>query len=148
VESVLRGIVGNPSGSEGPMFRVLNGFNKHFCKRRFVIAFGAYGNVVFLVYAPHLEDALDECIDHIADPKNHLTGLLSDEHVNHEYKLLIAEGKDEETAYTEATVDTISGGNCGNYLNNWEVNLLVENPDRRTLKEIVERFDNHHGCEC
>ena len=127
------------------MFQVINGWNKHFCKTRFVLAFGAYGNVVLMTYSPHLEDALDECIDWIAE---HAKGLLCDDAVNETYNRLIAEGKDAETAYQEATVDTTSGGNCGNYLNSWEVQILAENPDRRTLKEIVANFDNHRGPEC
>ena len=139
---------GIPPLPKGSMFRVLNGWNKYFYNQRFVLAFGAYGNVVFLVYADNLDDGLDECIDWIADEKNGVKGLLCDEHVNSEYNRLIAEGKDEETAYTEATVDTISGGNCGNHLNGWEVQILAENPNRRTLKEIVAEYDNHHSPEC
>lgn len=120
------------------MFAVVNPGDKHFAKNRWCLAFGAYGSNVLLVWANHLEDALDECIDWIAD---HAPGLLCVNEVAEAYQRAIAEGKDEETAYTESTVDTICAGNCGNYINSWEVQILAENPDRRTLKEIVRDFD-------
>lgn len=102
--------------------------------QRFVLAFGSHGWTVCLVWADHLEDALDECIDWIAD---NAPGLLRDEQVRGEYNRLIAEGKSEDEAFEESTADMTCGGNYDNYIASWEWRLLAENPDRQTLKDIV-----------
>lgn len=95
---------------------------------------GAYGWTSVLVWADHLEDALDECIDWVAE---NAPGLLADESVREEYDRLAKErglspesGEEEwETVRTEAESDTTHGGNCGHYLLSWEVQVY-ENPSR------------------
>ncbi len=48
----------------------------------YVLYFGAYGWTQLRVWANHLEDALDECIDWIVD---NAPGLLADDQVAEEY---------------------------------------------------------------
>lgn len=118
-------------------FHPINSRTRNSCGRnpnRYVIAFGAYGWTVCLVWADHLEDALDECFDWAED---NAPGLFCDDSVNEEYNRAIAEGKSEDEAYEKSTVDTICAGNYGHYMPAWEVHLVCENPDRKTLKEIV-----------
>lgn len=105
--------------------------------KRWVLAFGAYGNHVLLVWANHLEDALDECLDWISE---NAPGLLCDNEVVECYQAALKDGKNDYTAWEDATVDTICGGNSGHYINSWECMILAENPDRSTLKEIIDRF--------
>jgi hypothetical protein len=80
-----------------------------------------------------LEDALDECVDWIAD---NAPGLLADEAVNKEYARLVAEGMPEDRAHEEATADTTCAGNYGNYLNSWEWCIVVEDPTRARVIEV------------
>ncbi len=114
----------------------VNPTDSHFTRKRFILSFGAYGWTQLLVWANSLEDALDECIDWIVDNE---PGLLADEQVNEAYAAAIAAGKDEETAHTEATADTISGGNAGNYLLAWEMQIVSENPSRALILELQGR---------
>lgn len=119
-------------------FHPINSRTRNSCglhPQRFVLAFGAYGRTVCLVWADHLEDALDECIDWA---KDNAPGLFCDDSVNEEYNRAIAEGKSEDEAYEKSTVDTICAGkrHC-RYMLAGDVHLVCENPDRQTLKEIV-----------
>jgi hypothetical protein len=120
------------------MFTVVNPNDKHFTRNRYCLAFDAYGSHMLLVWANGIEDALDECIDWIAD---HAPGLLADEQVAHEYQRLIAEGVSEEDANTQSTIDITCAGNNGHYILSWEWTIVAENPDRKTLKEIISRCD-------
>lgn len=104
--------------------------------KRWVLGFGAYGNVVLLVWANHLEDALDECIDWIAE---NVKGFLCDDEVARVYNDEIAKGVDSDTAWENATVDTTCGGNIGHWIHSWEWTILAENPDRKQLKEIIKQ---------
>jgi len=117
-------------------FHVINSTDRDWTKHRFVLAFGAYGWTVCLVWANHLEDALDECIDWIADNK---PGLLYDEAVQRAFQAAIAKGKSEEDAIAEAETDMTCAGNNGRYIASWDWTILAEDPDRKTLKEIVTR---------
>ena len=89
-------------------------------ERRFLVTLGAYGDTLLIVWARCDQDALDEAIDWCVDNE---PGLLCDEAVADEYREAIAEGLDEDDARERAEVDTICGGNCGNYLRAWEVGI-------------------------
>jgi hypothetical protein len=120
------------------MFTVVNPHDKHFTNNRYCLAFDAYGSKALLVWANSIKDALNECIDWIAD---NAPGLLADEQVEEEYHRLIGQGETPEQAHDHATVDTTCAGNEGHYILSWEWMILTENPDRKTLKEIVKRYD-------
>ncbi len=114
---------------------------------RFVLCFGAYGWTRLMVWADHLEDALDECVDWIAE---HAPGLLMDEQVAEAYKeafdAAIAEGMSEEDAdehaREEAETDMTCAGNCGNYLASWEWGIVAENPTRAQVLEMLGRVQS------
>lgn len=73
-----------------------------------------YGQPYYvLVGERHLEDALDEAVDHLAE---HAPELLADEQVKEEYDRLVEEGNPEEEAQEEAEIDTICAGDCGHYV--------------------------------
>jgi hypothetical protein len=113
---------------------IVNPLERHNTTNRFVLHFGAYGWTRLLAYADNLEDALDECVDWIAE---HAPGLLADDTVAEEYERLIAEGMDEDEAREEAEVDTTIAGNAGHYLNSWEWGILAENPTRAELLALA-----------
>ena len=117
-------------------FHVINPTDKDWTPSRFVLGFGAYGWTVCLVWANHLEDALDECIDWITD---NAPGLLCNEAVEQQYNYAIGKGLTEEEAWETATEDVTTGGNHGDHIISSEWFLLAENPDRATLKSIVAR---------
>ena len=108
----------------------------HYRYRPFVLAFGAYGDTVLLAYGHYLEDALDECIDWIADKA---PGLLMDDQVAEAYDECIAEGMSEEDAQQEAESDMTIGGNNGHYIASWEWCIIQEEPTRDELIAIAKR---------
>ncbi len=103
-------------------------------RERYVLWFGAYGTTYLMVWANNLTDALDECVDWIAE---NAPGLLMDEQVNEAYREAIAEGKTEDQAIEHAEMEMTSAGNCGNYLASWEWGIALENPTRAQLLEFV-----------
>jgi hypothetical protein len=113
---------------------LVNPSDRDYTKHRYVLAFGAHGWTVLVAWASHLEDALDECVDWIAE---HAPGLLADEQVAEAYREAIAEGHDEETAQELATVDTTCAGNAGHYLLSWEWTIVCVDPSRAELKSIL-----------
>jgi hypothetical protein len=112
----------------------INSSDKHFTSNRYILAFGAYGWTQLMVWANNLEDALDECVDWIAE---NAPGLLCDDEVAELYKEAIAEGKSEEEAREESEMDTTVAGNCGHYLHSWEWNIVAENPTRQEIKQML-----------
>lgn len=100
----------------------------------YVLAFGAYGSTQLLVYAGSLEDALDECVDWIAE---NAPGLLCDDMVNAEYRLAIAEGCSEDDAHERATADMTCAGNCGNYIASWEWAIVLDRASPREISAYV-----------
>jgi len=142
----------------------INSSDKSWTRHRYVLAFGAYGDTRLLVWANSLDDALDECVDWIAD---NAPGLLADDQVAEEYERLMSEGKTctrcwngaygddvgecldckgegiisltEEEAHEEATIDTTCAGNCGNYILSHEWMILAEDPDRATMLALLGR---------
>lgn len=103
-------------------------------KHRFVLWFGACGGAKLFVNANSLEDALDECVDWIAD---NAPGLLCDDTVNEAYNEAISAGKSEEEARDEAEADTTCAGNNGHYLLSWEWGLVCEDPSFAELRALV-----------
>ena len=116
-----------------PKIIVANPSDKAWTRKSWLLEFGADADTKILAYANSLEDALDECIDWIADNE---PGLLADDLVNEAYQEAIESGLDEEEAHEQATVDTTCGGNAGNYLHSWEWQIRAENPSKRLLIEI------------
>lgn len=106
---------------------IVNPGERDWTRHRFILAFGAYADTSLMVWADSVDDALDECVDWIAE---HAPGLLADEAVADEYQRGIAEGLDEEAAQDAATVDTTCAGNCGHYLHSWEWSVVSEDPSR------------------
>ena len=109
----------------------INANDKDWTSHQFVLCFGAYGTIWLLVNANHLSNALDECIDWLAE---NAPGLLCDEQVAEAYNEAIAAGKTEEKAYNEALTDVTTGGNCGNHIMSWEWSIAAEDP---TSAELV-----------
>lgn len=114
----------------------VNSSDKDWKKHRFILAFGAYGDTLLMVWANSLDDALDEAVDWIAD---HAPGLLADDAVKEAYEEAIREGKSEEAAQEAAEMDTVTAGNNGHYLHSWEWNIVAEDPTREQVLEIQRR---------
>lgn len=112
---------------------IVNPTDRAWTKHRYILRFGAYGDHVLMVYANGLGDALDECVDFLAD---RWPGLLADEAVQEDYEAAIAEGLDEEQAYELSTEDTTCAGNNGHYLASWEWGIVAEDPSREDVKAI------------
>lgn len=111
--------------------------SRHSGEHRFILAFGAYGDTMLLVYADHLDDALVECVDWIAE---NAPGLLADDEVHEEYNRLVSEGASEEDAQEEASIDTTCAGNAGHYLNSWECTIVAdENTRREVILDLIAR---------
>lgn len=115
--------------------------NKLHCANRrdrsqkaFVLAFDAYGSTRILAYADHLEGALDECVDWIAENK---PGLLMDEAVSDAYLEARGEGMSEEKAQEEAEVDMTCAGNACPYLASWEWAIVGEDLTPAQISEVT-----------
>jgi hypothetical protein len=130
VEKVIK--IGEGCGRE---IVLVNPDDKSWTSHRYILCFGAYGWTRLMVWANHLDGALDEAIDWIAD---NAPGLLANDEVQEAYEAAIAEGKSEEEAAEEAEEDTTRGGNCGHYLNSWEWGILAEDPTREDLKNLIK----------
>jgi len=102
--------------------------------RAFILCFGAYGETRLLVYARHLEDALDECVDWIAE---NAPGLLMNDQVAEAYHEAIAEGKSEEEAIEEAECDMTIAGNAGDYIASWEWGIVGEDLTPKQIADYV-----------
>lgn len=111
------------------MLHIVNPSDKGWTSHRYILSFGAYGDTHLLVWANHLQDALDEAIDWLVD---NAPGHIVDDQVNEAYAEAIAEGKSEDEAYEIAEEDTTSGGNCGNHILSYEWSM-IEDPDRETV---------------
>ena len=108
--------------------------DRRFFRRGYVLWFGAYGATYLHVFADNLEEALDTCVDWIAD---HAPGLLADSEVSEEYQAALAEGLSEDEARERSEIDTTIAGNCGNYLHSWEWGILTEGISGRDLIALV-----------
>lgn len=126
--------IGTSSSSFGRNVILVNPSDRGWTRHRYVLWFGDCGTTYLMIWANSLDDALDESVDWIAE---HAPGYLADESVHEEYNRLIAEGKSEDEAREEAEMDTVTGGNAGNYLNSWEWGLALENPTRQELDEFL-----------
>ncbi len=115
---------------------IVNGNDRAWSKHRFILAFGAYGDTRLMVWADHLETALDVAIDWIAD---NAPGLLADAAVNEAFKEAKDQGLSDDQAMDQATIDTTCGGNCGNYLNSWEWCIVAEDPSRGEILAMQGR---------
>jgi hypothetical protein len=112
---------------------IVNPGDRSWTRQRFILAFGDMGWTKLLVWANSVDDALDEAVDWIED---HAPGLLCDDEVTEAYEAAIAEGKSEEEAMAEATVDTTCAGNHGRYLNSQHWTIWAENPTREQIKTL------------
>lgn len=109
------------------------GLSRYGSERAFILWFGAYGETRLLVYARHLEDALDECVGWIAD---HKPGLFCDDAVEADYLEGISEGLSEDEAIEQAEADmTVCDG--GHYLAPWEWGVLGEDLTPKQIADYV-----------
>ncbi len=113
---------------------IVNPRDRDWTRHRYILCFGAYGWTKLMVWANSLDSALDEAVDWIVD---NAPGLLADEQVAEEYARAIAEGMSEEEALEEAEVDTTCAGNCGNYILSHEWGVVVEDPTRAQVLELM-----------
>ncbi len=120
----------------------VNGSDRDWTHHRYILCFGAYGWTRLMVWANSLDDALDEAVDWLAD---NAPGLLCDDEVNEEFKRLKEEDgqqllpfKTDEQLWEEVTIDTTCAGNCGHYLNSAEWGIVVEDPTREQVLELVK----------
>lgn len=130
----------------------VNPSDKDWTRQRYVLWFGAYGSTRLVVWANHLEDALDEAVDWIEE---HAPGLLADEQVREAYVEALAEaaanGEDPEdedmiaAAQQVAERDTTCAGNHGRYINSWEWGIVAENPTRADILELQGRQPHSRG---
>lgn len=112
----------------------VNGSDSDWTSHRYVLAFGAYGSTRLMVWANGLEDALDECVDWIAEYR---PGLLYDDEVAEAYQEALDAGESEESALEMAEIDMIRAGNCSNYVASWEWCIVAEDPTRAQIKEML-----------
>ena len=117
----------------------VNPGDQDWAQSRYILAFGAYGDTLLMAWANSLDDALDECIDWIAD---NAPGLLCDDAVAEEYQARLAEGMSEEEAQEAAELDTTCGGNYGHYILSWEWGIVAENPTRDEILTIQGRKEH------
>lgn len=155
--------------ARGPGYElvIVNPGDRSWTKHRYVLAFGAYGWTKLMAYANSLGDALDECVDWIAE---HAPGLLADDAVEEAYREALEGGEapcsecdgdggcssegagmceacggsgvrrmTEEEAREEAEVDTTCAGNSGHYLLSWEWTIVAEDPSRAEMMDILGR---------
>lgn len=119
----------------------INFSNRHWTSSRFILCFGAYGDTMLMVWANHLDDALDECVDWISE---NAPGLLCNDEVNEIYRdelgRLLASGMSDENAeseaYETATQDVTTAGNYGDHILSYEWNIVCENPTREQIKDL------------
>lgn len=105
--------------------------------RRYVLWFGAYGATRLMVYAGHLEDALDQCVDWIAV---NAPGLLANDEIQEEYARLVASGMNPEEAEEEASQDATIAGSHGDHLHSWEWGIVSAEVDRAGMKAILKDY--------
>ena len=116
-------------------------FSERHTYDNYMLWFGACAPTYLLVWAPNLEDALDECIDWI---KEHAPGLLCNDTVNEAYQYKLAEclelGIEQETAEERAIeyaeTDVTTGGNCGDYIMSDDWGIRGENLTAAELKNL------------
>lgn len=108
----------------------LSGYNRD---KPYILWFGACGPSKLLVYARHLQDALDECVDYIAE---HLPGLLCNEMVEEAYNEAKSRGLSDDQAYDESLCDITTGGNCGDHILSWEWGIVAEDPTPKQIADI------------
>jgi hypothetical protein len=109
---------------------VVNASDRDWTKHRYLLAFGAYGDTVLMVWANSLDAALDEAIDWLVV---NAPGHIVDAQVYDEYKHCIDSGMSEDDAREAAEADTNCGGNCGNYILAYEWQVLAEDPTRAEI---------------
>ena len=109
---------------------IVNPNDRDWTRGRYVLWFGACGPTALMAYANSLDDALDECVDWIAE---HAPGLLANDAVDAAYSEAVAAGKSEEEAIEEAETDITRAGNAGDCLLSWEWGIALENPTRAQL---------------
>lgn len=124
-------------------------FNDHnFHDQMFVLWFGGDGISAryVVVFANHLEDALEEGIDYVAE---NYPGLLANEQIVEEYNRLRQEFVDEHerepddeeemALQEEAEVDTTTDGQ-GNAIMSDHWGISMENPSLQDLVDFVNRY--------
>lgn len=122
---------------------VANPHDREYTRARFVLHFGAYGWTHVLVYADHLEDALDEAVDWLEE---HAPGLLVSREEERELlceaaenhgltmeQVEAAQAEGDYSVWDDATVDLTCAGNHGRYLASYEWGIVITNPNKAEL---------------
>ena len=119
--------------------------NKDWSADRFILAIGMYSPDYVMVWG-HLEDCLDQMIDWLAEER---PGYMA---ANREafdvvLKERLAELKEayptddeselEDKAWDASLDGWTLGGNCGDIIESDEWSIYAENPDRRTVKDLI-----------
>jgi hypothetical protein len=113
---------------------LVNADDHYLWKHTYVLAFGAYGDTILMAYANSLDNALDECIDWLAE---RAPGHIIDAQVEEAYHQARNEGLSEEEAQERAEEDTTVGGNYGQHIISAEWSIVAEDPTEEQLAEIA-----------
>lgn len=117
---------------------IVNSSDRDWTKGRYILAVGdGFSKDLFMIWADHLEDALDACVDYLEE--NDMEGIFADDYIGSEVERLISEGMEEDEAFTEASVDHMSAGNHGRWLSCDDWLLVAENPTRAEILELQGR---------
>jgi hypothetical protein len=115
--------------------KIANFDDRHWVRdrNRYILQFGAYGSVRLMVFANHLEEALDIAIDWLAE---NAPGLIANDQRDEAFAEAISEGKTEEEAWIYAEEDLTIGGNCGDCIISHEWAIVAENPTREQINSL------------
>jgi len=113
--------------------RIINPTDSDWTTERFILWFGAYGEERHMVWANHLQDALDESIDWLAE---NAPGYLCNEEVNEAYQEAVNDGMSEEDAFDHSVTDVTTGGNASDHILSYQWGIVAENPTRAQILEL------------
>ena len=115
---------------------LVNPTDRSWTRNRYILWFGGCAPTYLMVWANSLENALDECIDWLAE---HAPGHLMNDEVAEAYQNALNNGMDEDEANEAAVTDMTCGGNCCHYIASWEWGIVAENPTRQEVLSIIGR---------
>ena len=113
--------------------KIANFGDRHWTRDRFILQFGPYGDVLLMVFADHLHDALDTAIDWIAENE---PGLIANDQRDEAFAEAKADGKTEDEAWGLAHEDLTIGGNCSDCILSHEWAIVAESPTREQIKGL------------
>lgn len=121
----------------------VNPGDKDWTNHRFILWTTAWNPTYYMIWADHLEDAIDELIDWCAD---NAPGLIVDDQIQEEFNRLKSDGdqmllpfRSDEELWEEAAADTTCGGNCGNFISSEDWGIESEDPTRQDILQLEGR---------